>query len=563
MKKNEWIYGVILCVLLLFVYGQTFNDDFNIDDNLVCAGLDMVEKGVAGIPEIMTTNYINKGERQYLFRPLARITFALENQFLSSPPKASHVINFLLYLLTCILIYFSIKNIVSEKYHLFVFLGVLVFAVHPLHTEVICNLKNREEILSLLFSVLTLMAFMQFLKKSKYLYLLAAFSAFCFAVFAKISAIPFILLIALFCIYMNEKWWDKKYLPIGVVTVLPIIFYFVYMAMVLPGQGRMPEVSSDGVQFQEKNVYTYSENPLDVDGTTSKRLGTAGEVLTRYSLKSIFPVKLVAYYGYNTIPISPITRPSALLSLLFHLALAGLGLWLFYKRNIIGIGILFYLGCLFPYLNIIAPAPGIFAERMAYFPSLGYCILLIGVLIFIIKKRPNWRKITIGVAVLYIALLSYKSFDRAGDWQNKITLLETDTKKETKSAYLYSMLGDVYYGKVVYEQQKEEEYINKGIMNLEKSLSIFDGAITPYYKIAYLKSKYQNKLSESIPYYQEAIKRSNNYEDAHFNLAATYHLLGDAPNAIIYYKKTLELNPNRAKAIQNLGLLERNVTGKK
>jgi len=52
------------------------------------------------------------------------------------------------------------------------------------------------------------------------------------------------------------------------------------------------------------------------------------------------------------------------------LALAGLGLWLFYKRNIIGIGILFYLGCLFPYLNIIAPAPGIFAERMAYFPSL-------------------------------------------------------------------------------------------------------------------------------------------------------------------------------------------------
>jgi len=128
-------------------------------------------------------------------------------------------------------------------------------------------LKNREEILSLLFSVLTLMAFMQFLKKSKYVYLFAAFFAFCLAVFAKISAIPFVLLIALFCVYMNEKWWDKKYLPIGVVTVLPIIFYFVYMATVLPGQGRMPGVSSEGVQFQERNVYSYSENPLDVDGT--------------------------------------------------------------------------------------------------------------------------------------------------------------------------------------------------------------------------------------------------------------------------------------------------------
>jgi len=556
MKKIEWIYGIILCILVFLIYGQTFNDDFNIDDNLVCAGLGMVERGVEGIPEILTTNYINKEGRRYLFRPLARVTFAIENQFLSAPPQASHIINVLLYLFTCFLIYFGIRQLVAEKYHLYVFLGVLTFAVHPLHTEVVCSLKNREEILSLLFSMLSLLAFVRFIKKSNYLFLFLAFIAFSFAVLAKISSIPFLLLIGLFCIYLKEKWWDNKYLAVGVTSIVPIVLYFIYMAYILPGQGRMPGVSAEGLSFQEKNAYSYSENPLDVNGTPSKRLGTAGEVLVQYTLKNIFPTKLVAYYGFDTIPISPITHPRALLSILLHLGFLVVGLFLFYKRSLIGMGIIFYLGCLFPYLNIIAPMPGIFAERIAYFPSLGYCILLIGVLIWIVEKRPNWNKIVIGMAAVYIGLFAYKSFDRAGDWKDKITLLEADTKKEKRSAYLYSMLGDVYYGKVVYEQQKEARYIDKSVQNFEKSLKIFNGAITPYYKIAYLKSKYQNNLKGAIPYYQEALKRNNTYEDAHFNLAATYHLLGDRENAIKHYQETLKLNPQRQKAVNNLNLLQ-------
>ena len=442
-KTYDWIYYVIFIILGIVIYAQTFSFEFNIDDYLVCENLEMVEKGISGIPEILTTNYeIKEDGSAFLFRPLARITFALENQFLLSVPRLSHILNLVLYLITCFLLFNILKKLIDPKYNVYIFLGVLIFLVHPLHTEVVCSLKNREEILSLLFSLLTIKVVLKFLANHNYLYIFASFFLFLLAVLSKISAIPFVLFIFLVCIYTTKKWFDYKYIPIGISLILPIILYFTYMAYALPGQGRMPKISTDGITFQQTQVYSYPENPLDSDAisTLSKQFGTAGEVLALYSSKIIFPVKLIAYYGYNVVPVSTITKPTALLSLLFHLILFGFGLFLFIRRNLIGLGIVFFLGCLFPYLNIIAPTPGIFAERLCYFPSIGYSIFIIGILIYFHKRHPRLDRILIILAISYITLLSFKSYDRSGDWVDSLTLLETDVENEKNSLILKVLL---------------------------------------------------------------------------------------------------------------------------
>lgn len=498
MKVANWIYYLIFGVFSIIIYGQTFNNGFNIDDHLVCENLKMVEEGVSGISKIMTTNY-EKNENDgnwYLYRPLARVTYALEHEFFPNPPQISHIINVLLYFLTCVLIFIFIKGLVPIHYHFFAFVIVLVFLVHPMHTEVVCSLKNREEILSLLFSILALLSCIRFLKNSSWFYLFTAFFLFQLAILSKISAIPFVLLVILVVVYLKEKWFDTKYIIIIFSLILPIVFYFLYMTYGLTGQGRVPKITADGVSFQKKQAYTFPENPLDTEefDTMANRLGVASESLMRYSIKKIYPNKLLAYYGFNTIPISSITHLRAFVYFLLHLGLLVFGIVLFFRRNLIGMGIVFFLGSLFPYLNIIAITPGIFGERFSYFASLGYIIALLGVVVYILEKRPQWKRGVLVVLGIYIGLLSIKSFDRVGDWEDKLTLLETDTQKEKKSMILWALLFKYHEKK--YTEATDAEisnyHVDKAVNAATQMINIENDFFFPHFYLSEIYKHLKN-----------------------------------------------------------------------
>ncbi|QLH45470.1 MAG: hypothetical protein HWD58_07575 [Bacteroidota bacterium] len=85
---------IVLCGVLL--YANTFRHEFALDDEMIIVSNDYVQKGVAGIPEIMTTdmfdsyNKANKAEAGLSggrFRPLSMISFALEQEFIGTYPE--------------------------------------------------------------------------------------------------------------------------------------------------------------------------------------------------------------------------------------------------------------------------------------------------------------------------------------------------------------------------------------------------------------------------------------------------------------------------------------------
>lgn len=47
------------------------------------------------------------------------------------------------------------------------FLTALLFIAHPVHTEVVANIKSRDEILSLLFSIVACIYFLKFIDEEK------------------------------------------------------------------------------------------------------------------------------------------------------------------------------------------------------------------------------------------------------------------------------------------------------------------------------------------------------------------------------------------------------------
>src|SRR5580704_3710526 len=86
----------IIALLALIFYGNTYNNGFALDDDVVIVKNEYVLEGIKGIPDILTTDayqshfkHLNttdqlKGGR---YRPLSVITFAIEQQFFGAIPQ--------------------------------------------------------------------------------------------------------------------------------------------------------------------------------------------------------------------------------------------------------------------------------------------------------------------------------------------------------------------------------------------------------------------------------------------------------------------------------------------
>ncbi|MCB9255515.1 MAG: hypothetical protein H6579_00105 [Chitinophagales bacterium] len=155
MKKNlESFYPFLVFLVAFLLYANTISHSYNLDDELVTMNHRTTSKGFSGIKEIFTSYYYEDDMGyKYDYRPITHLSFALEHQLFKESARTSHLINVLLYAFICLLIYYFALCILPNAPPVLALLAALIFAVHPIHTEVVASIKNRDEILSLLFAV--------------------------------------------------------------------------------------------------------------------------------------------------------------------------------------------------------------------------------------------------------------------------------------------------------------------------------------------------------------------------------------------------------------------------
>ena len=67
----------------------------------------------------------------------------------------------------------------------------------------------------------------------------------------------------------------------------------------------------------------------------------------------------------------------------------------------------------------------------------------------------------------------------------------------------------------------------------------------------------QKKYLEAKSLLEKFLQKSNEHFDGNLNLAGCYHEMGDLENAIIFYKKCTELDPNNAEPFTRLAMCYR------
>jgi tetratricopeptide (TPR) repeat protein len=225
-------YPLIVFVLALVLYSNTIPNEYNLDDVLVTNNHRNTAKGLSAWKEILNEFYYedDMGYR-YGYRPVTHLSFALEHQLFGESPHISHVVNVLLYALLCLFIFYLIQSLDPVRGPTLAFLVAVIFAVHPIHTEVVASIKNRDELLSLLFAVLSLWSVLQLKKhitffKSAF-WLLVSFICFVLSFYAKKSGISLVLLLPFLAIFNT----DLQLIPRGKLKGLSLFFaLFAFLA---------------------------------------------------------------------------------------------------------------------------------------------------------------------------------------------------------------------------------------------------------------------------------------------------------------------------------------------
>lgn len=199
-------YYLLLVLVVVVVFANTLFNGYNLDDNLVTINHPYTSKGLKAIGKIFTSSYYtNQADISFGYRPMVHLSFALEHQFFGQKPGVSHFFNLLIYL-GCVLGFFKLLlNWFGEKGLNFALLAALIFAVHPVHTEAVASIKNRDELLAFGFVILSLNQLNRFIQKQQWHSVLLALVFFICALLSKKSVYPVVFILPLVFVFIKGE----------------------------------------------------------------------------------------------------------------------------------------------------------------------------------------------------------------------------------------------------------------------------------------------------------------------------------------------------------------------
>ncbi|MEO5572422.1 MAG: tetratricopeptide repeat protein [Bacteroidia bacterium] len=580
---------IIIAAFSFLLYANTLNHNYAVDDGTVMQNNKIVKKGISAIPEIFSTRY-RAGfweRKENMYRPLSLVMFAIEWQLSPEKPFLGHLVNVLLYMLTGVLLFITLTKLLPQKNLLIPFLTTLLFIAHPIHTEVVVNIKSRDEILCFLGVIASINFLMDYIRSSKIISLIISLFCFLLSLLSKESAITFIFIVPLVLHFFTAVDFKK---------IIKTSFYFIGAAIVYMAiRGAVLKGLASETELQIVN------NSLLGATDFITRFASAMYIMGKYLLLLFFPHPLVFDYSYNEIKNVPVTDIRTLLSIAIYLSLFIYALKTFKQKNFISFGILFFLITISLVSNIFFLIESTLAERFVYMPSLGFCFVIVIVMTKMfksetIKNTGNFSALLksnstlFSVVLIVLVLFSFKTISRNADWKNNLTLLAQDVKTSPESARIrYAYGSAILIEQALKEKDKTKKYelLDKSIEQLEKGVAILNTYSDAFYHLglAYKeKEDYPNAIKnleaaqngkkwteadffvamgiayggakqfdKAIANLNKAIEIDPKNADPYNNLGLYYDEMGDKQNAIKSLNKAIELNPKFDKAYYNLG----------
>ena len=469
---RHWKEACILFLVSVGIYAMTIPYEFVLDDQIVITDNAFVKKGISGIAEIFGndsfTGYF--GEQKDLvagarYRPLSIAMFAVEHEIAGLDQRIYHAVNILLYGLLVLIVFRVVSLFIKAAPKDYWFLAVpfvctLLFALHPVHSEAVANIKGRDEILALMGSLLTIYAVFRYYYRGSVPWLLGSGLIFFVGLLAKENTITFLAVIPAalyFFTTRNVKKWLVAMTPVLLATVAYIALRYHVI----------------GFLFGETVSQDLLNDPF-VEMSGSEKYATILYTLGLYWNLLFFPHPLTHdYYPYH-IPIMNWSKPEVIGFVLGYTALLGVAIRGIWTKSMLAFCIIFFVATISVVSNVFFPVGTFMNERFIFMPSLAFCL---GLAFYADKARrriPWMLWVAPAILGVYVVGFTYKTIDRVPAWENAMSLNTTGVAVSKNSTRANCFMGTALYksGQDISGREERHQQMLLAETYIDKSLAI-------------------------------------------------------------------------------------------
>jgi Tfp pilus assembly protein PilF len=558
----------LISVFVAILYFNSLENQFtNWDDGMIYQNPQIRNLDWIGIKKIFTL------EQGNTYQPIRMLSYAIDYEIWKLNPIGYHITNILFYILTCIMVFFTLRLLSTElrkeaspcSHGRVAIFGALIFVAHPVHVEAVTWLAARKEVLQGFFFFL---AFCFYLKgreeetSKKTVYLSIVLLSFLLAVLSKNSAVVFpgvIILYELtkgkekFARFLREHW-----VFMVAAVVVSGIFAFIMMKVMLEAGGIKQYKGDSFASNLLVCVYVFLQNIRLLLFTIN------------YSAAYSFLVNLPIFCLKNVI------------LFLITFSLFAISVLSLRRTKIIFFSFFFFFITVLPYLNII-PISTLRADRYIFIASFSYAFL-IGVAFARLyayrhKKCSEgfFKLLSVTVFLFLLAGYSFMTIRQNRIWQNSYTLWTDAVEKHPESSTANALMGVVYMDLgmdqdaikhlekavrlVPYDYQSRN---NLGIVygrsgEPEKAMKEFstaiqlrpdDDAIKINLSVFYQRQKEYKRAEEVLKY---LLSKNPQNANLHFRLGLIYKDAGRYEEAVSEFQRSVELASDIINGYEELG----------
>lgn len=466
-----------------------------------------------------------KGAAPDLYRPLLLINLELESRLFGDWKSGYHLVNIALHVIATLLLYGFLRKLLRitairpGRSDLYALITALVFAVHPVHTEVVNSVFNRSSIFVSIFALGGLWWLLHNIDTRT----ARAWAGLALAYFAatlfKESALTLPGIAAAMVFILSPGTFTER-----IRRMLPVFWLLIPLAIYLVM--RAQALAPDGVEMEASELDAYGFNAVIEQGRlpTARILLGASAVIGQAMKVIAWPYPLYLYYEWPT-------ESMQIVYLLLNLAMIASSIVLFLKgRPGVALGMSFFYLAIVPASRVIGGDGAMphLAERYLYLPSIGLAIVLaFAVRVFV--ERFSTRAL-VALALPLIILLSALTWDRNADWASQVLLFETEYDRGARGRNALRLLvgASIEADNLKRVQMICEDHVPE---QEEQPLFAFSCGET-LFKLG--------EYEEARASFERMAKDEKTKNKAFMNLAQVHARLGDMEAAEHYYDELLE-----------------------
>ncbi len=520
---------LFLAFITLITFHNCLLNDFIGDDRALFTD-NLFYKDLKNLPRLFQKDFVMHPSRLDVtgpasfsgcisYRPVTALTFFIDYALWGRIPFGHHLTNILLHFFAVILVFYFVLRLTGKEG--FSFLTALLFAVHPVQSEVVNTIGYRSDVLLVLFYLLSLIAYYQYRSHEgrRWPLLLVSLCGYFLALFSKETAVTLlVILVAMDQLLLPQspgKFFKKSYLAFVGITAFYLYVYFVAMPTVY--YPKFPDLGY---------------GPL-------AKLVLVLTIFAGYLKVLLLPFTVTILPPMYAPPIEPV-NPMTLAFALWGIATLSFAAVYFYPRKkLVTFAVIWFVVTYLP-VSYVVPLLNPYAFRFLYLPSVGFIILL-ALLVQSASVRLQRQSDALQAGRVFqiavVGLCMAATIANNSFFKNDFVACHEMVRRYPESSRPYWVLGLRYYDAgnypeaVKYLKKHLEAAINNPFISREK---------TEFVTHHLIGRAYVYDTDQAIAHLQKAATLMPELALPYLDLSRNYIVKKDYPLAIRYAEESLK-----------------------